>query len=134
MAGTQAWSHAMETSCKTHASSCSGPTPLHVQTCLIIGPLLACSQEYVVKLPDRIRRLAERAQGKWVAGFRVFLECQGHSGCVPTLLHVQAYTTEADRQRITYPDESLMIAAAARKKKGQTANFSWVFNREVVLH
>jgi hypothetical protein len=47
---------------------------------------------------------------------------------------VQAYTTEADRQRITYPDESLMIAAAARKKKGQTANFSWVFNREVVLH
>ncbi|GFH25783.1 stearoyl-ACP-desaturase [Haematococcus lacustris] len=22
----------------------------------------------------------------------------------------------------------------ARKKKGQTANFSWIFNREVVLH
>ncbi len=23
---------------------------------------------------------------------------------------------------------------AARKKKGLTANFSWIFNREVVLH
>jgi len=42
------------------------------------------AQEYVAKLPDRIRKLAERAQ--------------------------------------------------ARKKKGMTSNFSWVFNREVVLH
>jgi len=42
------------------------------------------AQEYLVKLPDRIRKLAERAQ--------------------------------------------------ARKKKGMTANFSWIFNREVVLH
>jgi acyl-[acyl-carrier-protein] desaturase len=42
------------------------------------------AQEYVVKLPDRIRKLAERAQ--------------------------------------------------ARKKKGATAKFSWVFEREVVMH
>ncbi|KAJ9515426.1 hypothetical protein QJQ45_016427 [Haematococcus lacustris] len=42
------------------------------------------AQEYLMKLPDRIRKLAERAH--------------------------------------------------ARKKKGQTANFSWIFNREVVLH
>lgn len=42
------------------------------------------AQEYLVKLPDRIRKLAERAQ--------------------------------------------------ARKKKGAVANFSWIFNREVVLH
>ncbi|KAJ9514699.1 hypothetical protein QJQ45_028422 [Haematococcus lacustris] len=42
------------------------------------------AQEYLVKLPDRIRKLAERSQ--------------------------------------------------VRKKKGLTANFSWIFNREVVLH
>jgi len=42
------------------------------------------AQEYLVKLPERIKKLAERAQ--------------------------------------------------ARKKKGMTANFSWIFNREVVLH
>jgi len=42
------------------------------------------AQEYLTKLPDRICKLAERAN--------------------------------------------------ARKKKGQTANFSWVFNRQVVLH
>ena len=42
------------------------------------------AQEYLVKLPERIRKLAERAN--------------------------------------------------ARKKKGQTANFSWIFNRQVTLH
>ncbi|KAL6753176.1 stearoyl-ACP-desaturase [Haematococcus lacustris] len=42
------------------------------------------AQEYLVKLPDRIRKLAERSQ--------------------------------------------------VRKKTGLTANFSWIFNREVVLH
>ena len=42
------------------------------------------AQEYLVKLPERIKKLAERAQ--------------------------------------------------ARKKKGMTASFSWIFNREVVLH
>lgn len=42
------------------------------------------AQEYLVKLPDRIRKLTERAN--------------------------------------------------ARKKKGQTSNFSWIFNREVSLH
>ncbi len=42
------------------------------------------AQEYLVKLPDRIRKLAERAN--------------------------------------------------ARKKKGSTSTFSWIFNREVVLH
>ena len=42
------------------------------------------AQEYLIKLPDRIRKLTERAN--------------------------------------------------ARKKKGVTANFSWIFNRQVALH
>lgn len=49
-----------------------------------LGGEAAEAQEYLVKMPNRIRKLAERAQ--------------------------------------------------ARKKKGLTANFSWIFNREVVLH
>eukprot|EP00199_Chlamydomonas_sp_CCMP681_P002230 CAMPEP_0119103992 /NCGR_PEP_ID=MMETSP1180-20130426/2318_1 /TAXON_ID=3052 ORGANISM="Chlamydomonas cf sp, Strain CCMP681" /NCGR_SAMPLE_ID=MMETSP1180 /ASSEMBLY_ACC=CAM_ASM_000741 /LENGTH=399 /DNA_ID=CAMNT_0007088635 /DNA_START=42 /DNA_END=1241 /DNA_ORIENTATION=- len=56
----------------------------HVADSKVVSGDAAQAQEYLMKLPNRIRKLAERAEG--------------------------------------------------RKKKGMTANFSWIFDREVVLH